>query len=117
MRIQTIGPQSGPLTGTEVVWRAITLSLSHHLHRANQVAQERFAKELGDTGLTARQLTVLAAVAADECASAPACDPASAGEQHASSLATTLRRNHQKHLKIQTSSMGLVARGAPCYGS
>ncbi len=41
-------------------------SISHLLHRANQTAAERFAKELGDNDLTARQLAVIATIDADE---------------------------------------------------
>ena len=44
-------------------------SLLHRLHRASQIATERFSSELGDAGLTPRQIIVLAAIAADEGAS------------------------------------------------
>ena len=44
-------------------------SLLHRLHRASQIATERFASELGDADLTPCQIIVLAAIAADEGAS------------------------------------------------
>lgn len=43
--------------------QALNTSITHLLHRANQVAADRFAQEIGDTGLTPRQLAVLVAVA------------------------------------------------------
>lgn len=44
-------------------------SLLHRLHRASQIASDRFARELGDSTLTVRQLIVLSAIAANESAS------------------------------------------------
>jgi MarR family transcriptional regulator, temperature-dependent positive regulator of motility len=44
-------------------------SLLHLLHRAVQVGTDRFAKELGDSGLTARQLVVLKTIVANDGAS------------------------------------------------
>ena len=41
-------------------------SISHLLHRANQVAADRFAKAIGDTDLTPRQIAVLGIVATNE---------------------------------------------------
>lgn len=40
----------------------LALSTSHLLHRAQQLAQERFAKLAGDKGVTLRQFAVLAAI-------------------------------------------------------
>ena len=37
-------------------------SLIHALHRASQVAEDRFARELGDIDITPRQLAVLAVI-------------------------------------------------------
>ena len=39
------------------------------LHRANQIATERFSDALGDSDMTARQVQVLAAIEANEGAS------------------------------------------------
>ena len=47
----------------------LSTSATKLLHRAGQAATEMFAKEAGDTGLTARQLVLLQAVAATEGAS------------------------------------------------
>lgn len=44
-------------------------SLIHLLHRASQIAEDRFMRELDDTDLTPRQLAVLAAIEAREGAS------------------------------------------------
>jgi MarR family transcriptional regulator, temperature-dependent positive regulator of motility len=44
-------------------------SLLHLLHRAVQVGTDRFAKKLGDSGLTARQLVILKAIEANDGAS------------------------------------------------
>jgi DNA-binding MarR family transcriptional regulator len=44
-------------------------SLLHLLHRAVQAGTDRFTRELGDAGLTARQLVVLKAILANEGAS------------------------------------------------
>ena len=44
-------------------------SLLHLLHRAVQVGTDRFATALGDNGLTARQLVILKAIAANDGAS------------------------------------------------
>ena len=41
-------------------------SLIHALHRASQVAEDRFARELGDIDITPRQLAVLAAIDAGD---------------------------------------------------
>ena len=45
---------------------ALDQSISHLLHRANQAATERFAKAIGDSDLTPRQVAVLGIVAANE---------------------------------------------------
>ena len=47
------------------------MSASQHgllalLHRANQIASDRFSETIGDHGLTARQVQVLAAIEANE---------------------------------------------------
>ncbi len=44
-------------------------SLLALLHRANQIATERFSEALGDSDMTARQVQVLAAINANEGAS------------------------------------------------
>jgi DNA-binding MarR family transcriptional regulator len=44
-------------------------SLSHLLHRASQIATERFSRDLGDSDLTSRQVVVLAAIGDAEGAS------------------------------------------------
>ena len=44
-------------------------SLLHLLHRAVQVGTDRFARELGESGLTARQLVILKTIAVNEGAS------------------------------------------------
>lgn len=44
-------------------------SLLHRLHRATQIAGDRFAKELRDKDLTIRQIVVLSAIAANQSAS------------------------------------------------
>ena len=41
-------------------------SLIHALHRASQVAEDRFARELGDISITPRQLAVLAVIDAHD---------------------------------------------------
>ena len=46
--------------------QTLNQSITHLLHRASQKATERFAKELGDSDLTARQLVVLAAIGAED---------------------------------------------------
>ena len=46
--------------------QALNASISHMLHRANQVATDRFAKEIGDNDVTLRQLIVLAAIDAND---------------------------------------------------
>ena len=45
---------------------ALDQSISHLLHRANQAATERFAKAIGDTDLTPRQIAVLGIDATNE---------------------------------------------------
>ena len=45
---------------------ALDQSISHLLHRANQVAAYRFTKAIGDSDLTPRQVAVLGIVAANE---------------------------------------------------
>ena len=45
---------------------ALDQSISHLLHRANQVATERFSKAIGDSDLTPRQVAVLGIVATNE---------------------------------------------------
>ena len=45
---------------------ALDQSISHLLHRANQVAADRFTKAIGDSDLTPRQVAVLGIVAANE---------------------------------------------------
>ena len=44
-------------------------SILHLLHRATQIGSDRFARELGDTGCTPRQLIVLGAIAVKQGAS------------------------------------------------
>jgi hypothetical protein len=48
---------------------AIDSSLLHLLHRAMQVGNERFDREHCDNELTARQLVIIEAIAANEGAS------------------------------------------------
>ena len=65
-------------------------SISHLLHRANQVAAERFAKAIGDTDVTPRQVAVLGIVATNEGVSQTGIVEASGIDR--STLADIVRR-------------------------
>ena len=71
-------------------------SLLHLLHRAMQVGTERFARELGDTDLTARQLVILKAIAANEGASQTAIVNLTGVDR--STLADVVKRLLQRRL-------------------
>ena len=69
---------------------ALDQSISHLLHRANQVAAERFAKAIGDMDLTPRQVAVLDIVATNEGVSQTGIVEASGIDR--STLADIVRR-------------------------
>ena len=71
-------------------------SLLHLLHRAMQIGTERFARELGDNDLTARQLVILKAIAANEGASQTAIVNLTGVDR--STLADVVKRLLQRRL-------------------
>ena len=79
--------------------RELNQSITHLLHRIHQVATERFAKELGDSNLTTRQLAVLAVVGSEDGMSQT--DIVAATGMDRSTMADIVRRLQQH---------GLIAR-------
>jgi len=71
-------------------------SLLHLLHRAVQVGTDRFAKGLGETGLTARQLVILKAIEANDGASQTAIVEITGVDR--STMADIARRLMKRHL-------------------
>ncbi len=71
-------------------------SLLHLLHRAVQVGTDRFARGLGETGLTARQLVILKAIEANVGASQTAIVEITGVDR--STMADIARRLMKRHL-------------------
>lgn len=111
------------------------MSTSHNgllalLHRANQLATERFAETLGDSDLTARQVQVLAAIDANEGLSQTEIVAATGIDR--STLADIVRRLAQRKLierkrskddaraymvKLTEAGRKALADGKPALGS
>lgn len=64
--ITSVVPGGGPARSEPFV---LTESLTHLLHRADQVASEAFARHAGEAGLTSRQFAVLHACSENDGAS------------------------------------------------
>ncbi len=103
--------------------QVLAQSVSHLLHRASQVADDRFAKAIGDTDLTPRQLAVLGAVAADEGTSQTGIVDATGVDR--STLADIVRRLVKRGLLARRRSkddsraynVSLTAEGRRAYAS